>query len=259
MNALRIVLIEDEPVTARNLAHMLQTLDDTIIIVAMLNSVEEAVSWFKASDDQYDLAFMDIRLADGISFDIFKRAEVNRPVIFVTAYHDYAIDAFKNNGIDYILKPFDGQEVKRALHKYTNLIRPSGHGNDGVKFVNLLNQLDSGIKVYRKSFLLQYRGKLIPVEAANVAWYYTANEIVYAHTVEGREYIIEATLEQLEQQVDPQLFYRANRQFIINRSCITEVDFYFNGRLSVKMKPETTEQILISKARATDFKNWMNR
>ncbi|MBD1386691.1 response regulator transcription factor [Mucilaginibacter rigui] len=258
MKALRIVLIEDEPVTARNLAHILEHLDENISIISMLTGVKEAVGWFNAHLHHYDLVFMDIRLTDGLSFEIFKQARVNRPVIFVTAYNDYAIEAFKNNGIDYILKPFNEQEVARALQKFETLFRSAEQVPDGSMFTRLLEQFQASVKSYKKSFLVHYRDKLVPVETVKIAWFYTESEMVYGHTFDGKQYILDFTLEQLEQQLDPQLFFRANRQFIINRAAILEADFYFNGRLSVKVKPEPAERILISKARVPEFKSWMN-
>lgn len=258
MKALRIVLIEDEPVTARNLAHILENLDENISVISMLSSISEAVAWFNTHEDSYDLVFMDIRLTDGLSFEIFNQAPVNRAVIFVTAYNDYAIEAFKNNGIDYILKPFNEQEVARALLKFEILVMPSGQADKGSKFDRLLEQFQASVKSYKRSFLVHYRDKLVPVETAKMAWFYTESEVVYGHTSDGRQYFLDYTMEQLEQQLDPQLFFRANRQFIINRMAISEVDFYFNGRLSVKVKPEPSERILVSKARVPEFKGWMN-
>ncbi|MFW0717438.1 LytR/AlgR family response regulator transcription factor [Pedobacter sp. N23S346] len=258
MKALRIVLIEDEPVTARNLAHILEHLDRNIRVISMLTGVDEAVSWFNTHEHGYDLVFMDIRLTDGLSFEIFKQAQINRAVIFVTAYNDYAIEAFKNNGIDYILKPFDEQDIMRALQKFETLVMPYGQAPDGSKFDRLMEQFQSSVKSYRRSFLVHYRDKLVPVETAKMAWFYTKNEVVYGHTSDGKQYFLDHTMEHLEEQLDPQLFFRANRQFIVNRMAISEVDFYFNGRLSVKVKPEPSEHILISKARVPEFKDWMN-
>ncbi len=258
MKALRVVLIEDEPVTARNLAYLLQTIDDRIQIVAQLKSVSESVAWFKANEFGYDLAFIDVRLTDGLSFDIFKRATIRKAVIFVTAYHDYAIEAFKNNGIDYILKPFDEQEILRALHKYDQLVRVPFSEASPLNLITLLEGFNNYVKSYKKSFLVSYRDKLIPLDAAKIAWFYTTNEIVYATTTDGQQYIIDFKLEQLEAQLDPQLFFRANRQFIINRKMITEIAHFLNGRLLVKLTPAPVENILISKARVPVFKNWMN-
>ncbi|MDN3581030.1 LytR/AlgR family response regulator transcription factor [Mucilaginibacter flavus] len=258
MNKLRIVIVEDEPVTARNLAHVLQTIDENISIEASLPDVNDATGWFNNNKKGYDLVFMDIRLADGLSFDIFKQAEILKPVIFVTAYNDYAIQAFKNNGIDYILKPFDEAEIEQALNKFKRWMAQSPQNENAQPFAQLLEQMKVLAKPYKKSFLVHFRDKLIPVETAKIAWFYTAHEIVYVRTADGHQYNIEFTMEQLEQQLDPSLFFRANRQFLINRGAIAEVDFYFNGRLSLKMKPEPPEKILISKARVPEFKKWMD-
>jgi len=259
MDEFRIVIVEDEPATSRNLAHVLQHIDDRITIVALLVSVKEAVSWFKINKEHYDLVFMDIRLSDGMSFDIFSQAEIRKPVVFVTAYDDYALKAFKTNAIDYILKPFDEQEIANALQKYRLL---TGHterpAEPYVGMEQLLQQLSHITRPYKKSFLVHFREKLIPVETTKIAWFYTSREMVYAHTLDNKQYVMDFTLEQLEQQLDPQQFFRANRQFIINRNYVTEVDFYFNGRLLIKINPVPPEHILVSKARVPEFKSWMN-
>jgi two-component system response regulator LytT len=258
MKATRVVIVEDEAATARNLSRLLADIDPGISIATTISSVTEAVDWFNEWPDAYDLIFMDIRLADGLSFEIFKRADISKPVIFVTAYNEHALLAFKNNGIDYILKPFDEEELVKAFKKFNNLTGRSAGGVDAGQFNLLLQQINQVAKPHKKSFLVHFRDKLIPVETVRIAWFYTANEIVYAHTIDEHQYIMEFTLEQLEQQLDPSLFFRANRQFVINRNAIAEINFFFNGRLLVKVKPEPSERILISKARVTEFKNWMN-
>lgn len=255
---LRIVIVEDEAATARNLAHLLQNIDPGITVLIKLGSVADAVAWFAQYPNDYDLVFMDIRLADGLSFDIFKKAPVNRPVIFVSAYHDYAIQAFKNNGIDYILKPFDEGELRQALDKYKGLYKQNDSSQQQ-SLAQLIAQFNSIAKTYKRSFLVHFRDKLIPVETVKIAWFYTSNEIVYAQTNDNRQYIMEFTMEQLDQQLDPSLFFRANRQFIINRDCVVEVGFYFNGRLLISVKPGPPERILVSKARVPEFKSWMNK
>lgn len=259
MNSIRVVIIEDEPVSARNFAHLLNKLDNSITLKTILSSVEESVTWFNTAENDFDLVFMDIRLADGLSFDIFKSVNLLKPVIFVTAYNDYAIQAFKNNGIDYILKPFDDDEVAQALNKFINFTSHLVRASDNVNYEQLISQITESAKPYKKSFLVHFRDKLIPLETEKIAWFYTANELVYAHTIDSRQYIVDFTIEQLEQQLDMNRFFRANRQFIINRKEILEVAFYFNGRLVVKIKPEPPESIIISKARAPEFKSWMNR
>lgn len=259
MKPLRIVIIEDEAATARELAHIISSIDRDYAIVTVLHAVVDSVSWFEGNRDQYDLIFMDIRLTDGLSFDIFKQTEISKPVIFVTAYADYAIRAFKNNGIDYILKPFDDNEITQALQKFQKFYLGGQRFDLTVEVEQVLQQLAELSRPYRKSFLVHFREKLIPVEAARIAWFYTAHDLVYAMSSEDKQYLIEFTMEQLMSQLDPIQFFRANRQYILHRDMIGEVDFYFNGRLSVKMRPEPPSAVLISKARAPEFKAWMDR
>jgi two-component system response regulator LytT len=255
---LRIVIVEDEPVIARELAYMLRSIDQQVLIVQTLASVQEAIIWFENNAASYELILMDIRLSDGRSFDIFKKVTIIRPVIFVTSYDEYALEAFKSNGLDYILKPFDSAELKAALLKYRNWTS-AGHGD--TQFIDvqqLLASMQLLARSYRKSFLVYVKNKLIPIEVDQIAWFYTADEFVYAQTSDNRNFVIDQTMEQLSQQLNPVLFFRANRQFIIQRKSISEVDFFFNGRLHLKVDPLTPERILVSKARVAEFKKWMN-
>lgn len=249
---MRVAIIEDEPATARNLQHILQDAAPDMEVLAILPGVAESVSWLQQHAQQCDLLFMDIRLSDGLSFEIFSQVHLTLPVIFITAFDDYALQAFKANGIDYILKPFDEGELRQALVKYNRLRNTDGYAQL-LKIASSLNTAS-----YKQSFLVHSRDKLIPVAVSQISWFYTANEIVYAGTLDNKQHIIDATMEQLQQQLDPANFFRANRQFIVQRKAITEVDFYFNGRLSVKINPAAKEQILISKAKVPEFKQWMN-
>jgi two-component system LytT family response regulator len=252
-----ILIIEDEPVTARNLQHILQDIDPAISVAAILPGVTESVSWLQQHGHTCQLIFMDIRLTDGLSFEIFEKIRVEQPVIFVTAYNDYALQAFKANGIDYVLKPYDTEEISAALrkfHKLTGSNIPAANQEQLLQLVKMIQQPAA----YKQSFLVHFREKLIPLEAAQIAWCYTNNEVVQACTIDHRQYTIDFTLEQLQQQLDPYLFFRANRQFIVQRKAIQEVNFFFNGRLLVNVQPNGPEKILISKARVPAFKAWMN-
>ncbi|MPS74978.1 MAG: response regulator transcription factor [Chryseobacterium sp.] len=255
---LDIVIIEDEAATARNLEYILKEINPEIQIVKTLQSITQAVDWFALNDKDHDLIFSDIRLSDGLSFEIFRQVNVTKPVIFVTAYNDYAIEAFRNNGIDYVLKPFDTEEIQRTLLKYNTLIA-ADIKIEQAKSESLLQELQNTTKQFKKSFLIHYCGRLIPVEAAKINWFHTANEIVYAHMTDGRQYIVEFTLEQLEQELDPSVFFRANRQFIINKNAVEAVEYFFNGRLLVKIHPLPQEQILVSKAKAMHFRKWLDQ
>lgn len=255
---LRILLIEDEPTNARNLQFMLQETNPAIQIMAVLAGVEEAVAWLTKEPAGCDLIFMDIRLNDGLSFEIFEQVSIQQPVIFVTAYDNYALQAFKANGIDYILKPYDETEVRHALQKYYRLHTAGQTVASQAQVALLLESLQQGKPAYKQSFLVQFREKLLPLDASRIAWFYTAHELVYACTTENKQYVIEYTLEQLQQQLNPHVFFRANRQFIIQRSAVQEIDLYFNGRLHIRLLPEPAEKVLISKARVPEFKAWLN-
>jgi two-component system response regulator LytT len=255
---IRCVIIEDEPVTARNLQHTIREADADTTVMTTLESVQQSVEWLQANPAGYDLLFMDIRLTDGLSFRIFEQVTVHSPVVFITAYDDYALQAFKTNGIDYILKPFEKPELETALQKFRKLKgQPDApdHSLQLQKTVEVFRQLSPG---YKQSFLVHAKDKLIPVAAKDIAWFYTTNETSWAYTFDKRKFLIEFTLEQLQQQLNPQDFFRANRQCIIQRRAITEVEFYFNGRLLLKADPATEELVLISKARVPEFKAWMN-
>jgi len=255
---IKTAIIEDEPATARNLKHILQETEPGITVLSLLGTVKESISWLKENAAQCDLLFMDIRLADGLSFEIFENIQIDTPVIFVTAYNDYALKAFKANGIDYILKPFDETEINNALHKFKKLNKGNTKHINNTELLNIMQQIKTHA-VYKKSFLVQYRDKLIPLNTSDIHWFITENEVVQATTVAGKQYIIENTLEKLQQELDPSQFFRANRQYIVNRSAITEVNFFFNGRLALKLSPEPKEHVLISKARVPEFKEWMNQ
>jgi two-component system LytT family response regulator len=252
-----ILIIEDEPVTARNLQHILQEIDPSITVAAILPGVAESVSWLQQHAHTCELIFMDIRLTDGLSFEIFEKVKPEQPVIFVTAYNDYALQAFKANGIDYVLKPYDAGEISAALQKYRRLKGGITQGDTQGQMLQLLKIMQQQ-PVYKQSFLVHFRDKLLPLEAAQIAWCFTNNEIVQACTFDNKQYTVDFTLEQLQQQLDPNIFFRANRQFIIHRKAIQEVNFFFNSRLLVKVLPEPPEKILISKARVPAFKAWMN-
>ncbi|MGV2451082.1 LytTR family DNA-binding domain-containing protein [Chryseobacterium sp.] len=255
---LRIVIIEDEAATARDLEFILKEINSGFEITVILQTVRDSVLWLSSNADHYDLIFSDIHLSDGLSFEIFRQILILKPVIFVTAYDGYALEAFRNNGIGYILKPFDKEEINRSLLKYITLTA-TDNGLEQSKLLALLQQLKSSVSRYKKTFLIHYCGKLIPVEASKIYWFQTSNEMVYAQLENGQKYIVEYTLEQLEQQLNPELFFRANRQFIINKKAIDSIEYFFNGRLSVIIHPAPEEQVLISKAKAPAFRKWIDQ
>lgn len=236
---------------ATSLKLLLKEISPEANVVTTLASVEQAVEWLSENDPP-DLAFFDIQLEDGLSFEIFRKTEIDFPVIFTTAFDQYAIDAFKVNSIDYLLKPLKDSDILFSLKKYEHLRKKNIEG----EIVERI--LESVTKAHRTtSFLIHYKDKLIPVAATEIAFFYIDNDLVHACTHSNQLYPIENTLDELEQSLNKQQFFRANRQFIINRKAVKEVEFYFNGRLALNMQPVSKGNILISKARVPIFKEWM--
>ena len=247
MKNTRVIIVEDEAGVAANLQYMLTDVAPDMPVLAVLSGVEQTAAWL-AANKRPDLAFFDIQLEDGLSFEIFKKAVVDFPVIFTTAYDQYALDAFKTNGIDYLLKPVNEDDLRRSLQKYEQLTRPVDAG----VIERILQSVSKPL-----TFLVHFKDKLIPVPAADIAFFYIDNGLVHGCTHTQQVYPIEHTLDELEALLHPQEFFRANRQFIIQRSALKDAVLYFNGRLSLNMKPASSEAVLVSKARVPVFKNWM--
>lgn len=251
---MRVVILEDEKSAAENLKHLLNDVDPSIEVDTIIDTVSSAVEYFK-KDKDIDLAFFDIHLADGNSFDIFKEVELNIPLIFTTAYDEYALKAFKVNSIDYLLKPIDEDELREAIEKYKTSNRSLRMPKE---FENVLEILGKVPKKYKSTFLVQQRDKLIPIDIADIAFFTIDASIVKAVTLEGKSYIIDEKLEEIEENLNPNQFFRANRQFIIQRKAIVNLTIYFNGKLILNVQPDSAERIIISKAKAPQLKNWIN-
>ena len=257
---MRVVIIEDEAATMRMLTKTIEGVSPDVQVVCTMGDVKSAVAWFAEHTAEFDLVFMDIRLSDGISLEIFSQVELKTPVVFVTAYDEYLLEAFRTNGIAYILKPFDKEQIVRAIDKYKmliNSIQPPREQKQDFDFEALLQKMTAR-DPYRKSFFVHYRDRLIPVKTEKILWIQTENELCTAQCADGNCYSLDGTLERLMEQLNPDDFYRANRQFVVNRSAILEVHFYFNGRLNLKLEFPPKDKVLISKAKVSEFKNWMN-
>lgn len=246
---MRALIIEDETAAARNLEAVLREVAPGVEILATLESVAESVEWLQ-SNPQPDLLFMDIHLADGDSFRIFESVEITAPVIFTTAYDRYALEAFKVNSIDYLLKPINTENVRRALEKLRRLT--SGERLDyGTRVRSLASQRQEEV------FLVHVRDKIIPLQRDRIAYCYTANEKVTACDFDGAVYPMDKTLEALQSLLPDRDFFRANRQFIIARRAVKEIAVWFGSRLTLHLTVETPERIVISKARVSEFKEWL--
>lgn len=246
---MKAVIIEDETAAALNLRAILKQVAPGVEIVETLESVEESIAWLRANP-QPDLLFMDIHLADGDSFRIFGAVEVTAPVVFTTAYDQYALEAFKVNSIDYLLKPINNADVQRALGKLQRL--SMGERRDYGSRVRTMAAAHR-----EQTFLVHVRDRLIPLRREQIAYCYTSNEKVTACTFDGTSYPIDRTLEALQAVLPEADFFRANRQFIVARRAVKEIAVWFGSRLSLHLTVETPERIVISKARVPEFKAWL--
>lgn len=248
---MKALIIEDEILAAKHLQHVLNEVGG-IDVITVLDSISESVDWFQ-SNEQPEILFLDIHLADGSAFEIFNNVKVSCPIIFTTAYDEYALKAFKVNSVDYLLKPIEAGDVKNALKKLNGLSSANRIQSD------IKNLIESFRKVsaYKTHFLIPLKGdKLLPVQTSQIACFYIDASMVKAKTFDDKSYTFEYTLDELTGMLNPGDFFRANRQFIISRSSVKDIDFWFNSRLNVNLKVSTPERILISKARVPEFKNW---
>lgn len=251
--SIRLAIIEDEAAAVNRLKKELSKLTSfRFEILAELESVSASVDWLKANPE-VDLVFMDIHLTDGLSFEIFRQVEVRTPVIFTTAYDEYALQAFKVNSIDYLLKPIEPEELEQALNRFME--QRSGSTQEYLAQLQNLAQHFQPPR-HRSSFLVSYRHKMIMVDVQEVAYIFVKERGVFLKKKDGQEYLLDFYLDDLEQQLDPNQFYRANRQFLVSRACISEIETYFNGRLILKVSPASASAVIISKTKASDFKRW---
>jgi two-component system LytT family response regulator len=252
---MKIVIVEDELAASENLTYLLKTLNPEIEVLVVLDSVRASVTYF-SSPTEAELVFMDIHLADGLSFEIFDQVQINKPVIFTTAYDQYALKAFKVNSIDYLLKPIDEDELSKALTQFK--IQSTVDHTPDIKLEGLLNLINSQRSTYKTTYLVNLRDQLIPIKTASLAYLYIDTGIVKGITKENIAYSIDKKLEDIEDELDPTLFYRVNRQFIVHKDAIANIKYYFNGKLILNVSPVFKEQIIVSKAKSTAFKKWIN-
>ncbi len=246
---MKIVIIEDETAAARNLQAIVRKVLPEAEILATLESVAETVEWFGANPCP-DLLFMDIHLADGESFRVFDRIDIPCPIIFTTAYDQYALEAFKVNSVDYLLKPIKEEELTRAIEKLRRL-----SGAELAEQHENITEMARG-RDEQKVFLIPMRDKIIPLRIEQVAFFYTADERVKAFDHEGNSYPMDRSLDRLSKILSESDFFRANRQFIVAREAIADITVWFGSRLSLNLKVKTPERIVISKDRVPEFKRW---
>jgi len=253
--SIKIVIVEDEPPAANRLEKMLIKARPQIKVLAKLESVKAAVAFFEKKPE-IDLCLMDIQLADGISFEIFSQIDVDAPIIFTTAYDEYSLQAFKVNSIDYLLKPIDQLDLEKSLRKFEKFsgnIQPV----DASKVNELLEILQR--KNYKEQFLIKSGQSLSIIQIPQIAYFYSEDGYVQLVTNENKKHLIEFSLDQLSEVLDPQNFFRINRKYILQMPAIQKINSYFNSRLKLNLLPTTKEDIIVSRERVGDFKKWLDR
>ncbi|HET7732531.1 MAG TPA: LytTR family DNA-binding domain-containing protein [Paludibacter sp.] len=250
---MKAVIIEDELVATQNLQRLINQLADDIQVIAVLQSVEESIDWFSLNPAP-DVLFMDIHLADGSAFSIFEKVKIPCPIIFTTAYDEYALKAFEVNSVDYLLKPINQKNMERALEKLRRVLTTKIDNADMIS--NVLAAFRETKKVYKSNFLIPHKDKFIPLSIQKIACFYTENKMVKIITDDNQTFSMDSSLEDLYTQLDPSQFFRANRQYIISHKAIKDISIWFGSKVSINLYVTLPEKIIVSKARVSEFKAW---
>jgi DNA-binding LytR/AlgR family response regulator len=253
---MRVLIIEDEPHAAARLQQLMAELLPSADIVAILDTVKKSVLWFK-SNPAPDVVMMDIQLADGLSFSIFEQCEVKSPVIFTTAYDEYALKAFKVNSVDYILKPVDKGELHSALKKLHSITRTESSSKQVLDNINEAMQML--MKKYKTRFVIKVGEHLKTVEVSNIRYFYSQEKATFCVADDNRNFILDFTLEQLEEMLDPAVFFRINRKYFVRASAIQDIISYTNSRLRLILRGSQDNDIIVARERVQEFKTWLDR
>ena len=253
---MKIIIIEDETPALNRIKKMVLEVEPSIEILDTADSIEQSVQVIEKHQDNIDLILMDIELADGQSFEIFNLAEVNCPVIFTTAYDEFALKAFKVNSIDYLLKPIDKLELKEAFQKFKT-IQKSTSNIDALK--EMLSQISAPKNNFKERFLVKLGERLISVLTNDIAYFLSKDKLTYLITKSNNKYVVDYTLEELVNMVDRKHFFQINRQFITAINSITNIHNYFNGKLKIQLYPNVDEEVIVSRERAAELKLWLNQ
>ncbi len=250
---MNILIIEDEVLAQRELMKMLHQADEKIKILKCLKSISESIEWFTTNEKECDLIFMDIELSDGQCFEIFSKITPRVPIIFLTAYHEYAIQAFKLNSIDYLLKPIDQKSLRQALKKYDMLSQKKL----AISMLELQTLLKSTQKQYKERFTIKIGDVFRYIHTNEIAYFFSDSKYSYLVTYKKDKFLLDPSLNEIESKLDPKMFFRASRKYIININAVEKASKFFNSRLKLKLKLPVDEDILISRVKVIQFLDWM--
>jgi len=259
---MKILIIEDEDLAVKKLKKTLSSLETQSEVVGVADSIQSSLHWLQ-SNDAPDLILMDIELSDGQSFEIFNRMEVKSPVVFTTSYDEYALKAFKVNSIDYLLKPIQKEDLEAALHKYQEFKTRFGgqESSSPVNMENLVKALQKKLqlKEFRKRFLVKHGQKLVSVETDEIAYFFSDGRLNFFKTYDNRKFIVDYTMDELEEMLDPDHYFRISRSFYIAVDSVEQINDYFGNRLILHLKPAVDKEALVSREKVTEFKKWMGK
>ena len=250
---MKVLIIEDEAPAFRRLQKVLEEIDSNIEILEVIDSVEDTVKWMK-NHKHPDLIFMDIQLSDGLSFEIFDEVKISKPVVFTTAFDEYMLRAFKVNSIDYLLKPIKKEELQKSLLKYNDL--KNSYASEQPDLNKLISEIRLDDKKFKTRFLVKQGDQLLSVKTDDIAFFHTHNGLIYLRTHAGRGYVVDYTLDELAQELDPEKFYRVNRQFIISFPSIKTVHKWYKGKLKLETYLQVEDEITVSAEKSSEFKSW---
>ncbi|RYD82404.1 MAG: response regulator transcription factor [Sphingobacteriales bacterium] len=261
---MKVLVIEDEDAATRLMFKILERARPGIEVIAQIDSVEDAVEWL-GNHTAPDLIFMDIQLGDGLSFEIFEKVDISCPVVFTTAYDEYTLRAFKVNSIDYLLKPLQLEDLELALKKYDKLRSGNNteealHPVSQAQIESILNLLNPAKATqYKSRFLIKVGDKFFSVTKDQIAYFYTEDKSVFIQTHDKQRYPIDNSLDDLDKILDPEIFFRINRQYIVHVDAVSKLHNYFNGKMKVFLKPEAQEEVIVSRDKASALKLWLDR
>lgn len=254
---MNILIIEDETAAQNRMKSMLRKIIPDITIQAMIDSIDDAVEWLRTHDEP-DIIFADIQLSDGICFDIFKQIQPRCAIIFTTAYDAYAVEAFKVNSIDYLLKPIHPEDLEKSINKYHSLKQTFSSDNTH-KLNALLSLLDHAGREYKNRFLVKSGQTMKPVPTKDIAYAMIDSQLVFFIDWNGKRYLVEHTLDELEKKLDPGEFFRINRQMIVSLNAVKAIHAYFNSRLKLDLQPHPDTDVLVSRMKVSEFKKWLDQ
>jgi DNA-binding LytR/AlgR family response regulator len=259
---MKILIVEDEELAVKKLQKTLAAVDDTATVVGVTDSIQSTVEWLQ-SNAAPELILMDIELADGQSFEIFSRVEVTSPVIFTTSYDEHALKAFKVNSVDYLLKPVQKDELESAINKYKHLVNRFSPATEQPEFnmESLVKELQAKLqpKEFRKRFLVKHAQKLVSIEVEEIAYFFSDGRLNFFKTFDNRKFVLDYTMDDLEEMLDPEKYFRISRSFYISVESVEQIHEYFGNRLLIYLKPAVDKEAVVSREKVSDFKKWMGK